>query len=109
MTRIHAQLPALLTGETCAAGTPIPMTAFARKVLSELPAPANELVANNLTVMQQFRNVTDKLGGKVDVTVCPALTLLGRFDYRDVDTAIAAREPSAPSRRPTIRDRSSWG
>jgi len=74
-----------LTGETYAAGTSIPMTAFARKVLSELPAPTNELAANNLTVMQQFRNVTDKLGGKVDVTVSPALTLFGRFGYRDVD------------------------
>jgi hypothetical protein len=74
-----------LTGETYAAGTPIPMTGFARKVLNELPQPTSADAANNYAVLQQFRNVTDKAAGKVDVTFSPALSAFGRYGYRDVD------------------------
>ena len=74
-----------ITGEIYPAGTPIPMTAFARKVLNELPAPTNGGTANNYVVTQQFDNVTDKFGGKVDVTINPQLTAFGRFGYRDAD------------------------
>ncbi len=74
-----------VTGETYAAGTPIPMTALARKVLSELPAPTSAGTANNYAILQEFRNTTDKMGGKVDVTFSPTLTAFGRYGYRDVD------------------------
>jgi hypothetical protein len=74
-----------LTGEVYEAGTPIPMTALARKVLGELPAPTNTQASNNYVLLQQFENVTDKFGGKVDVTANAALTLFGRYGYRDVD------------------------
>lgn len=74
-----------LTGEVYAAGTPIPMTAFARKVLSELPQPTSAGTANNYAVLQEFRNVTDKMGGKVDITFSPAVSAFGRYGYRDVD------------------------
>ncbi|MGQ0734737.1 MAG: carboxypeptidase regulatory-like domain-containing protein [Acidobacteriota bacterium] len=74
-----------LTGETYAAGTPIPMTPFARKVLSELPAPTNERASNNFQRLQQFTNSTDKAGGKVDVQVSPRLSLFGRVGWRDAD------------------------
>jgi hypothetical protein len=74
-----------LTGQTYAAGTPLPMTAFARKVLTELPAPTNNNASNNYVILQEFENVTDKFGGKVDVQVGPTLSLFGRYGYRDVD------------------------
>ena len=54
-------------------------------MLTELPAPTNSGTANNYVVLQQFDNVTDKFGGKVDVTINPQLTAFGRFGYRDAD------------------------
>ncbi|MDP3720294.1 MAG: carboxypeptidase regulatory-like domain-containing protein [Acidobacteriota bacterium] len=74
-----------LTGETYAAGTPIPMTAFARKVLNDLPAPSTAGTANNLQILQQFTNRTPKAGGKVDVQISPRLSLFGRYGWRDAD------------------------
>src|SRR5688572_15484726 len=74
-----------LTGELYDAGMSIPMTAFARKVLGELPEPTNAQAANNYVLQQQFDNVTDKFGGKVDVIVTPRLNAFARFGYRDVD------------------------
>ena len=56
------------------AGTPIPMTTFARKVLGGLPAPNVAGTANNYSSLQEFTNDTDKAGGKVDVQVSPALS-----------------------------------
>lgn len=73
------------TGQTHPAGTPIPVTPFARKVLGDLPAPTNDLATNNYVKLQQFENVTDKWGGKVDVQVNSRLSLFGRYAYRDVD------------------------
>jgi hypothetical protein len=74
-----------LTGEVYGPGTPVPMTAFARKVLTELPAPTNGQSGNNYVILQEFENVTDKFGSKVDMTFAPGLTAFGRFGYRDVD------------------------
>ena len=73
-----------LTGETYEPGTPVPMTAFARKVLSELPAPTGTAGAN-YSLLQEFRNVTDKFGGKVDLNVRDGFTAFARYGYRDVD------------------------
>ncbi len=74
-----------LTGEVFPAGTPIPMTAFARKVLNDLPAPSNAGTANNLQILQEFTNKTPKAGGKVDVQFSPKLSAFGRVGWRDVD------------------------
>jgi hypothetical protein len=74
-----------LTGQTYAAGTAIPMTAFARKVLNDLPAPTNTGTANNLQILQQFTNKTPKAGGKVDVQINPRVSLFGRYGWRDAD------------------------
>ena len=74
-----------LTGEVYEPGTPVPMTTLARKVLGELPAPTNTLGANNYVILQQFENVTDKFGSKVDVTFSPSFNAFGRYGYRDVD------------------------
>jgi hypothetical protein len=74
-----------LTGEVYPAGTPIPMTAFARKVLNDLPATTNGNAANNLQILQEFTNRTPKAGGKVDVQINPKLSLFGRVGWRDAD------------------------
>ncbi len=74
-----------LTGEVFPAGTPIPMTAFARKVLNDLPTPSNAGTANNLQILQEFTNKTPKAGGKVDVQFSPKLSAFGRVGWRDVD------------------------
>jgi hypothetical protein len=74
-----------VTGAVFPAGTPIPMTAFARKVLSELPAPTSAGTANNYVISQLFDNNADKAGGKVDVVVSPRLSAFGRMAWRDVD------------------------
>jgi hypothetical protein len=75
-----------LTGQTYPAGTPLPMTAFARKALGDLPATSTGAAgANNYRTLQLFENTTDKVNGKVDVTISPALSAFGRYGYRDVD------------------------
>ncbi len=73
------------TGERYPAGTPIPMTAFARKVLNDLPAPTNDRTSNNYQILQEATNDTDKAGGKVDFQFSPRLSAFGRFGWRDVD------------------------
>jgi outer membrane receptor protein involved in Fe transport len=74
-----------LTGEVYPAGTAIPMTAFARKVLNDLPAPTNTGTTNNLQILQEFTNRTPKAGGKVDIQISPSLSVFGRVGWRDAD------------------------
>jgi hypothetical protein len=74
-----------LTGEVYPAGTPIPMSAFARKVLNELPAPTSGGTANNLSILQEFTNRTPKAGGKIDIQFNPRLSAFGRVGWRDAD------------------------
>ena len=74
-----------LTGSTIPAGSPIPMTTFARRVLEGLPEPTSAGTANNYAILQEFTNDTDKMGGKVDYQVSPRLSFFGRAGYRDVD------------------------
>jgi hypothetical protein len=73
------------TGETYAAGTPIPMTSFARQVLAGLPDPTNASTANNFQLLQAFENNNDKFGAKVDVQLSPQLSAFARVGYRNVD------------------------
>ncbi len=73
------------TGVVYPAGTPIPMTEFARKVLAGIPSPTSSGSANNWTVLQEFKNTTDKSNLRADVQMSPSLNVFGRFGYRDVD------------------------
>jgi len=73
------------TNEIYPAGTPVPMTAFARQVLNDLPAPTNSATANNLQVLQLLTNNTPKAGGKVDIQFSPRLSAFGRVGWRDAD------------------------
>jgi hypothetical protein len=54
------------TGVTYAAGTQIPMTPFARKVLNELPAPTSAGISNNFRRVRLFETDIDKYNVKLD-------------------------------------------
>ena len=74
------------TGVTYPAGTPIPMTEFARKVLAGLPdtnLPGN---ANNYSSLQTFDADSDKAGIKLDVQLSPSATMFGRYGFRNLTT-----------------------
>jgi hypothetical protein len=74
------------TGAVYPAGTPIPMTPFARQVLSGLPDTNVASASNNYVLLQEFTNHTDKAGGKLDVQVSPGLSVFGRYGWRDLAT-----------------------
>jgi hypothetical protein len=74
------------TGTLYPAGTPLPMTAFARKVLSELPDPNLSGTANNYSISQALTNDSNKGGVKIDVRPSARLSLFGRYGARNLDT-----------------------
>jgi hypothetical protein len=74
-----------ITGDVYPAGTTIPMTSFAQKVLGPLPDPTRSGTSNNYDILQNFQNNNDKWGAKVDYQHSSSLSLFGRFGYRKVD------------------------
>jgi hypothetical protein len=74
-----------LTGQVYPAGTPIPMTSFARNVLGDIPDPTSAAAGNNYSILQEFTNTTDKWNLKGDFQIRDSLTTFGRFGYRDAD------------------------
>ena len=75
-----------LTGAVYPAGTPIPMTAFARKVLTELPAPTSGGTSNNYAGAAELRRTTPtRPAARSTSSVSPRLSAFGRFGWRDVD------------------------
>ena len=74
------------SGVVYPAGTTIPMTSFARKVLSGLPDTNLQTATNNYTLLQEFTADSDKAGGKVDVQLTPSLSLFGRYGFRNFTT-----------------------
>ena len=73
-----------LTGALYAAGTPLPMTPFAQKVLSELPAvPAGAGRPNDYTqLMLNPRDYADKYDAKVDGQINERMSAFLRFSQR---------------------------
>ncbi|MBA3601429.1 MAG: TonB-dependent receptor, partial [Acidobacteria bacterium] len=72
-----------LTGVTYAAGTPIPLTTFAQKVLNELPAPNLTGVAgNNYQELVLNRNFNNKYNVRVDHNFNDRFNIFGRLSYR---------------------------
>src|SRR5262245_54937901 len=74
------------TGVTYPAGTAIPMTSLARRVLGGLPAPNLPGAAKNCAIAQLFTNDTDKAGGKIDLQISPTLSMFGRYGWRSLST-----------------------
>lgn len=73
------------TGEIYPAGTAIPMTPFARKVLAGVPDPNRPTTGSNYSYVQQFNNDNDKYSGKVDYQFSTALSAFARYGYRKAD------------------------
>src|SRR3989454_2632749 len=73
-------------GVIYAAGTSIPITSFARTVLGALPDPNLPGSANNYSILQDFTNHSNKAGGKVDLQLSPAVSVFGRYGWRDLQT-----------------------
>lgn len=72
-----------LTGATYAAGTPIPLTTFAQRVLSDLPAPNLTGVSGaNYQELVLNRNFNDKYNVRVDHKINDFFNLFGRWSYR---------------------------
>ncbi len=85
-----------LTGVAYAAGTPIPLTPFARKVLNELPAPNFEGVAGaNYQELVLNRNFSDKYNVRVDHKFNDSFNVFGRWSYRKVNAFEAPNIPGA--------------
>ena len=74
------------TGAVHPAGTPVPMTDFARRVLSALPDTNFTGSGGNYTLLQEFTADSDKAGAKVDVQFSPSVTMFGRYGFRNLDT-----------------------
>lgn len=74
------------SGTVYPAGTALPMTPFARKVLAGLPDPNVAAAANNYSLLDTFTNRSNKGGMKVDVRATPRLALFGRYGARNLDT-----------------------
>jgi hypothetical protein len=74
------------TGTVYPAGTAIPMTDFARRVLGALPDTNVATAGNNYVILQEFVNHTDKAGGKIDLQLAPGLSMFGRYGWRDLAT-----------------------
>jgi len=74
-----------ITGVTYPAGTQIPMTPFAAKVLAGIPDPTNANAASNYQTLQEFTNENNKYNGKVDYQINNGLRAFARFGYRKSD------------------------
>jgi hypothetical protein len=72
-----------LTGVSYAAGTQIPLTPFAQKVLNDLPAPNLTGVAgSNYQELVLNRNFNDKYNVRVDHNFTDSFSIFGRWSYR---------------------------
>ena len=72
------------TGTIYAAGTQIPMTAFARKVLNDLPAPnvPGATTSNNYQALVLNRNFNDKFNIRLDHKFNDRLNVFARLSHR---------------------------
>ncbi len=70
------------TGTVYNAGTPIPMTPFARRVLTELPQPFTSGTSNNYQELVQNQQFNDKYNFRIDHRFNDALNIFGRWSYR---------------------------
>ena len=76
------------------------MTAFARKVLSELPAPTDGGTANNYVSPRSSSPTTPtRPAARSTSSVSPRLSLFGRIGWRDVGHLRRPADPAAVGRR----------
>lgn len=82
-----------LTGDTYAAGSVVPMTSFASKVLNDLPVPTVSGRSNNYQQLSLDRNYNDKFDAKVDAQINSAMSGFVRIGQRKVNIF---NEPNIP-------------
>ncbi|HXJ40719.1 MAG TPA: carboxypeptidase regulatory-like domain-containing protein, partial [Bryobacteraceae bacterium] len=82
-----------LTGGVYPAGTAVPLSSFARKVLNDLPTPASAGRSNNYQQLSLDRNYNDKYDGKVDGQVRNNLYGFARISQRKMNIF---NEPNIP-------------
>ncbi|MFM9902977.1 MAG: carboxypeptidase regulatory-like domain-containing protein [Pyrinomonadaceae bacterium] len=70
------------SGTVYLAGTPVPRTAFAQKVLNELPTPINAGTSNNYSELVQNKQYNDKYNIRIDHKFNDAVSIFGRWSYR---------------------------
>ncbi len=81
------------TGQTYAAGSTIPMTAFAQKVLGALPTPTGTGRSNNYQQLSLDRNYNDKYDAKIDGQIKNTMNGFVRISQRKVNIF---NEPNIP-------------
>lgn len=64
------------------AGTQLPVSPFAQKVLGALPAPTNAALANNYVITERFTNNTDKYDAKFDYQLNDRMSSFVRLSQR---------------------------
>jgi hypothetical protein len=74
------------TGTVYPAGTPVPMTDFARRVMAGLPDTNLAGATNNYTLLQEFTADSDKAGIKVDVQLPRSGSMFARYGFRNLTT-----------------------
>ncbi len=71
-----------LTGTVYAAGTTVPMTAFAQRVLIDLPTPINSATSNNYSELVENKLFSDKYNVRIDHKVNDVFNVFGRWSWR---------------------------
>jgi hypothetical protein len=85
-----------LTGIVYPAGTPIPMTTFAQKVLSDLPAPnLTGVPGANYQELVLNRNFNNKYNVRLDHKFNDNFSIFGRWSYRKSNAFEAPNIPGA--------------
>jgi hypothetical protein len=74
------------SGTVYPAGTPIPVTSFAQKVLAGLPDSTAAGNTNNYSTLQELTADYDKANGKIDLQASPTVSFFGRYGFRNLDT-----------------------
>jgi hypothetical protein len=80
-------------GTRYAAGTPVPMTAFAKQVLAALPQPVNENLTNNYENLPRSKFYNDKGDVKIDHNFSAQTTVFARISHRKVNNFEAPTLP----------------
>ena len=71
-------------GTVIPAGSPVPMTTFARRVLADLPAVTTAAASNNFENLPESTFYNDKFDVKVDHNFNSRVTAFARVSFRDL-------------------------
>jgi hypothetical protein len=81
-------------GTIIPAGSPVPMTAFAKKVFADLPAPTSSAATNNFESLPRNKFYNDKADLKVDHNFSSKTTAFVRLSHRKMNNFEAPTLPA---------------